>query len=125
MTLLLFIMIGAAGIVYLVSANDKNPRTQLLLIFVAAAGVGALVRGPSAAVVAVLLVGVWVMTRRLRQQWRRFLWRAVVITLAVADIFRPMVMRYLHDFGKLPAPSPASAQHWVGDSAATAVPPPR
>ena len=122
MTLLL-LLIGAAGIVYLVLANDKSPMTQLLLMLMAAAGVGYILRGASAAVVAVLLVGAVLLARR--RQWGRFLWRAVVAALVVGDIFRPMVMRHLHDFGKLPAPVPASAQRWAEDSAVTAVPPPR
>jgi hypothetical protein len=42
--------------------------TQLLFMIVAAAGIGYLVRGPSAAAVAVLLVGTVVMAHRLRQR---------------------------------------------------------
>ena len=64
--------------------------TQLLFMIVAAAGIGYLVRGPSAAV-AVLLVGAVVLAYRLRQH---ALWM-LVLALVAGDIAVGVFMRAL------------------------------
>ena len=58
---------------------------------------------------------------------RRFL-RVVVATLLVADIFRPMVMCYLREFGRIPPPAVAvpsgGLTEATADSAAVPYTPP-